>query len=127
MKTGKFIAYLFYRYYSTGPTKDIPYVSTLCAIVMLLGLHFFQILVLFGRLDLLPFSHQNNRVENFFITALCLVPVFILVSLVIIKSELDEMHFEESIIRNGNKALVIYITASIAFLLLLVLFKNGHF
>ena len=125
MKTVRFIAYLFYRYYSNGATKDIPYISTLCALVMLLGLHIFQFVVLFDKVDILPFSYQNNRAEKFFVTALCLAPVFVIVALLIKKTDIEAMHFEENKIRNGNIALVIYIITSVALLLFLILYKKG--
>ena len=76
MKTLKFVAYLFYRHYSTGATKDIPYFSTLCALVMLFGLHMFQILVITDQMGMLPIKSTNTRAANFFLIALFLVPVF---------------------------------------------------
>jgi hypothetical protein len=125
MKTIKFVAYLFYRYYSTGATKDIPYISTLCALVMLLGLHLFQLLVLFDKVDLLPTSGKNTRAENFLIIFLCLIPIFLLMAFLVKKSELQQMNYEESRIKKGNLFLIIYIIASIATLLLLVIAKKG--
>ena len=75
----RFIAYLFYKYYSTGATKDIPYFSTLCALVMLLGLHIFQAIILFNGLYLFQ-KNTNSRGEIFFVITLCLVPIFLLMS-----------------------------------------------
>lgn len=126
MKTIKFIAYLFYRYYSTGATKDIPYVSTLCALVMLLGLHIFQVLVLLNKVNLLPTSTENTRALNFLIIALCLVPIFLLMAFVVRKSDLQELRYEENRIKKGNLFLIIYIIASIALLLCLILAKKGR-
>jgi hypothetical protein len=121
----RFVAYLFYRYYSTGPTKDIPYFSTLCALVMLLGLHIFQVLVLFDKVSILPTSTRNTRAENFIVIALCLIPIFLLMAFLIRKSDLQEMNYEESKIKRGNMLLIIYVVSSIALLLFLILIRNG--
>ena len=63
MKTIKFTAYLFYKYYSTGGTKSIPYFSTLCALAMIVILHVFQILVIFNGMDLLPATSAKPGTE----------------------------------------------------------------
>lgn len=95
MKTLKFVAYLFYRYYSTGATKNIPYFSTLCALVMLFGLHLFQILVLTDQMNIFPTKNTNTRSTNFFLIALFLIPVFLLMTLLFKHDELRKMHYEE--------------------------------
>jgi hypothetical protein len=126
MKTMRFIAYLFYRYYSTGPTKDIPYFSTLCALVMLIGLHVFQILVLFNKVSFLPVSSKNTRAENFLIIALCLLPIFLITAAIVKKSDLQEMTYEEAKVKRGYMFLILYIVLSIALLLLLILYRKGR-
>lgn len=122
MRTIKFIAYLFYRYYSTGATKDIPYFSTLCAMVMLFGLHVFQILILVNKNGLLPTN--NNRFENFIKIIVYLIPVFLLFTYVIKRSDLQEMNYDEGKIKKGNIVLIVYILASIALLVVLMLIKT---
>ena len=126
MRLLKFIMFLFYRYYSTGGTYRIPYFSTLCALVMLIGLHVFQILVLFDKTSLLPTSTGNARAVNFLIIALCLLPIFLLISRLIKKSDLQEMHYEEGKIKKGNILLILYIVASIALLLFLIFYRKGR-
>ncbi|MFL9482882.1 hypothetical protein ACI6Q2_08895 [Chitinophagaceae bacterium LWZ2-11] len=123
MRTIKFIAYLFYRYYSTGATKDIPYFSTLCAMVMLFGLHVFQILILVNKNGVLPTN--NNRFENFIKIIVYLIPVFLLFTYVIKRSDLQEMNYDEGKIKKGNIVLIVYILASIALLVVLMLIKTG--
>lgn len=120
----KFIAFLFYRYYSTGATKDIPYFSTLCALVMLLGLHIFQIILIVSGVD---FFKENNgtRVENFILIALCLVPLFLIMSVLIKESQLKKLKYDKLKIKRGNLFLIVYIISSIAFLLFLILLRRG--
>ncbi len=126
MKTIKFTAYLFYRYYSTGATKDIPYVSILCAMVMLLGLHVFQIVVLFDLTSLLPTKITSTRGQSFLLIALLLMPVFFVMSALIKKSDLQKMHYERQEIKRGNLYLIIYVIASILAIPAIVFIKKGH-
>lgn len=125
MKTIKFVAYLFYRYYSTGPLSDIPYFSTLCALVMLFGLHLFQVLVFFDGMSFIPTDGRQTKITNFLQMALFLVPIFLLFAILIKKSELQEMHYDAMKVRKGNIFLVVYIILSFAFLIFLILLKKG--
>ncbi|HXB91016.1 MAG TPA: hypothetical protein VNU72_01950 [Puia sp.] len=125
MKTIRFTAFLFYRYYSTGPLADIPYFSTLCAMVMLAGLHIFQILVLAGEVSLIPTKDSNTKAENYLIIAVCLVPLFLFMRALVPKASLLELNYEESSIRKGNIVLIAYIVGSVALLILLSLAKQG--
>jgi len=128
MKTFKFISYLFYRYYSTGGTKDIPYFSTLCALVGIAMLHILQILAIFNGMDLLPASGAapgTARLIKYFEWALLTAPLFLLFFLLIKKDELQSMHYDESKIKRGYIYLIIYIVLSFAFLMFLALLKKG--
>ena len=125
MKTLRFIAYLFYNYYSKGSTKDIPYFSTLCALVMLFILHFFQLIILFGWKDLLFSSHKGNRTEDFILMGLYLTPVFLLFWRLVSKSDLENLSYDEIQIKRGSIFLVLYIILSMLALVLLMKFKLG--
>lgn len=126
MKTVRFIAYLFYRYYSTGASKQIPYFSTITALVALLLLHVLQILILLNGTGLIPTSSKNSRIENFFIIALCIMPFYFIMFLFIKKSELQNMHYDITRIRKGNKLLILYIIISILLIPILVFLKKGN-
>lgn len=128
MKTLRFISYLFYRYYSTGPTKNIPYFSTLCALVTLIGLHIFQLIVLFDATNILPASRATpggQRLINYFRWALMVAPLFIVMTLLIKRSELQSMYYEDAKVKRGYFYLIVYIVLSVAFLILLSLYKKG--
>jgi hypothetical protein len=120
MKTLKFVAYLFYRYYSTGATKDIPYFSTLCALVMLFGLHMFQILVITDQMGMLATKSTNTRAANFFLITLFLVPVFLLMALLVKREDLKKICYEEKEIKRGYLFLILYTVLSIALLITLI-------
>lgn len=128
MKILKFISYLFYRYYSTGGTKTIPYFSTLCALVLILLLHIFQVLLIFNGMNLLPAGAAapgTARLIRYFEITLLTGPLFLLFSFLIKKSELQSIHYNESEIKRGYIYLIIYIVLSFAFLMFLALLKKG--
>lgn len=126
MKTIKFIGYLFYRYYSTGATKDIPYFSTLCALVMLVGLHVFQLLLIFSKFHWLDFINSNeSRAKKFLLIGMCLIPLFVIASVLFKKSDVKELNYDENKIKQGYTFLIIYIIMSMALLILLGLYRQG--
>ena len=120
MKRFKFVAFLFFRYYSKGATSAIPYFSTITAIGMLLYFHLFQLLIVTKKVDALihikPFDNQiTKRLVMFCVIApLILVPV-----LLIKKSELKAMDYPPDKIKAGGILLVVYIVGSFALLMIL--------
>ncbi len=123
MKTLRFVAYLFFRYYSTGPTKSVSYFSTLCALVMLMGLHIFQLIILFNIDGVVP-SDQNSRMHNFLITTVYLIPLFLLTALLVKRSDLEKLVYDSGKIKKGYFYLIAYIITSITVLVLLLVFKR---
>ena len=129
MRTIKFIAYLFYRYYSTGPTKRIPYFSTLCALALIALFHIFQILIILNATDFLPASGAKpgmDRLMKYIEWAIFTAPLFLLLSLLIKKKELETMHYDERKIKRGYIVLIIYIILSFSFMIFLALVKKGR-
>src|SRR5436309_10695886 len=123
MKTIKFAAYLFYRYYSTGPTKDIPYVSTLCALAMIVFMHLFQVLILIHQVDtFFPFKSTDNRLTKYLFMALIFLPIFFLLRLFIKREELQSMSFPKDKIKRGNILLIAYVVLTMALLIVLMVF-----
>jgi len=124
MKTLRFVAYLFYRYYSTGPTKDIPYVSTLCALTMLFGLHFFQVIILFDKQNLLP-GDQYGKVQGYIVMAVYFTVILLLLTFLIRHSDLKNAKYAEHQIKRGNIYLIGYIIISILLIPLIAILKKG--
>lgn len=127
MKTLKFISYLFYRYYSKGGTKYVPYFSTLCAIAMIILLHIFQLLVIFNGMNLFPSGATpgSARLIRYLEMGLLLVPLFLLLSVLIKKRELQSLQYDESKIKQGSIYLISYIVLSVALLVFLIFLKKG--
>jgi len=127
MKTIKFIAFLFYKYYSKGATSDIPYVSTLCAMGLLLYLHLVQFLAIFNALNLIPGNSSDTRVVEYFKIALFMTPLFLIIMIFIKKSELKSMQCEKHKIKKGYIFLIIYIILSFSLTMFLALIQKGKF
>ncbi|MBN8687579.1 MAG: hypothetical protein J0M10_11180 [Chitinophagales bacterium] len=126
MKVIKFVAFLFYRYYSTGGTRRIPYFSTLCALAMMLYIHLFQILILINRVDdIIPGGGNETRPVKYLKMGLFFIPIFLLLANVIRKKELEQMSYDKVVVRKGYLSLVGYLILSFAVLILLILYKKG--
>ncbi|MDP4264024.1 MAG: hypothetical protein Q8941_15960 [Bacteroidota bacterium] len=126
MKTIKFVAYLFYRYYSTtkGFAKDIPYAATLGALVLLAYLHIFQIFALLNITNLIPTNGSQMKVSNYFIMGLFMLPVLIFFFAIIKKRELQRLQYDDKRIKRGYIYLIGYIILSFSFLMLLAIFRK---
>jgi len=128
MKTIKFAAYLLYKYYSTGYTKDIPYFTTLSGLAMMALLHLFQIAILTNQVDtIFPFDSSDNIFKKYFLMGVVLLPIFLLLRLIVKESELRQMTFSKKKIKRGYFFLVGYFVLTMASLMLLIIFfPRGH-
>ena len=115
----RFIMYLFYRYYSTGGTRNIPYFSALCAVVFLIYIHIFQALVVFNKVYILTLDQGDVRLVKYGKLAFFLLPIFLIVYYLAKPIDIKQLHYSEKKIKKGNLYLVIYIITS--FILLFVL------
>lgn len=109
MKTLKFVMYLFYRYYSTGGTSRIPYFSALCAMVMIIYIHIFQLLIIFDKVNLLSIVDSDTRIEKYGKIALFLLPIFFVVAFLVQPKSIKKLNYDEGKIRKGNLYLIVYI------------------
>jgi hypothetical protein len=100
MKTIKFVAFLFYRYYSKGGTKAIPYFSTLSALVFLSFMHLMQLLIVTQKLGSIWPTTQGKLIQ-YVIVALYTFPLYLLFWLLIKEHELEEMEYPRERIRVG--------------------------
>ena len=124
MKKIKFVAYLFYRFYSTGKTYGIPYANTIAALSMLFFLNLFSVLISLKIPNLVPSFDKSHWITSYFKTALFVIPILCLFILLIRKKDLVKMHFEEDRIKRGNLYLIIYIVFSMAILSLLTFYGS---
>lgn len=120
MRLLKFTMYLFYRYYAKGARQSIPYFSALCAVVLLIYIHIFQLLIIFDSVNLLPMRKDDLRIVKYGKVALFLLPIFFLVAYLIKPRDLRKAVYDEEKVRKGGIYLVVYIIFSILLLFVLM-------
>lgn len=113
--------YILYRYYRRGGKDRTPYFSALCAVVMLLYIHLFQLLIVLDIVDWLPFAKTDTRDEKFVKMALVMLPFFLVVFLLVRPSELRALQYDPETTRKGGIRLVIYGILNIILLFVLMM------
>jgi hypothetical protein len=124
MKPIRFAAFLFYRYYSGGRRPDsTPYFSTMCAMTFLVFLHLLQILILFGKLSLIPLNASDGKGIKRVVILFIMLPIYLLMTQLVKKKRLDKMKEEYSYswdkIFNWNVWLIVYIILSFSLIFIL--------
>jgi len=120
MKTFRFVFFLFYRYYSNGGTKAIPYFSTLCAISLLFFIHVMKLLIIFDVMDYFPINGNESRILRYGKIAVLSIPVFLIISFLVRPKEVRNMSYDEAKIKKGNIFLLLYALATVLLLLWLI-------
>lgn|GEM_PF-825725 len=113
MKILRFVMYLFYRYFSTGRTYRIPYLSALSATGFLIFLHVFETLILMKKLNWLPMDRGNSRIVEYGDIVQCLIPIFIILTLLIKEKDLLQLEYSDDKIRSGGRNLILYVVFSV--------------
>ena len=117
MKTIKFAAFLFYRYYSKGPTYRIPYFSTIVAMTALLYMHLFQILIITKQVEtFFPIKSTDDKPTKYLIMFFVMAPFYILLTLLIKRKDLQSLHYSDQKLRKGNILLIVYIVLTMVLL-----------
>jgi amino acid transporter len=116
MRLVKFVAYLFYRYYSVSwSRRRTPYFSTLLSLTILCFLHLLQIFILLIRMNIIPMNNSGDRMERLRRATLLMLPIFFVFLALIRKSKLKLMRYDERKVKKANILLVLYIALSIGF------------
>ena len=124
MKLLKFIAYLIY----TNNKKSrygAPYANAIIGMAFLFILNVFPILMIFNLMDVLPSFSKEHRLLSYFEYFLFLLPIITLFILLIRRSELEKMNFDDAKIKRGNIFLLIYFFLLLALLVFLIWYKKG--
>lgn len=120
MKFIKFVTYLFYRYYSKGPTKDVAYIKTVCSSVLLVLINLWIILILLGQTDIIPDTAHVSKGAKYLVIALYTLPLFIFYFLFVKESDLKLMEYEENKIRVASRMLGIFVILSFVSMIILM-------
>jgi hypothetical protein len=124
MKLIKFVAFLFYRYYSEGKRPDtIPYFRTMCSMTLLGFMHLFQILIIFHKVDFMGISPSDSKGIKKIIIFFLTLPIYFLFTALIKKKELEKMREEYAYswnkVFNWNVWLIVYIILSFSSIFIL--------
>lgn len=124
----KFVAFLFYRYYSEGKwASSIPFFRTLTSMTLLVYIHLLQLLIIFNRVDLLPLKSSDSIMLKKFTMFLIFLPIYFILSAFIKKDELieikNEYEYKWDKVYDANVRLILYIILSMATLIILIIFK----
>lgn len=115
----RLFAFLFYRYYSKGPKRDVRYISTIASLALLLYMHFLQILILIGQVDLLP--NAKTRTGNWLLVGLTLLPFIVVLRLLLKESDIKNFDYDPATIKKGSFFLIAYCVLNTGLLLFLII------
>ena len=128
MRIIKFVGYLFYRYYSKGATANIPYFSTICAMALLGYMHFFQLLILINKINLITISTGDNKLTKRIIIFFAMLPIYFVMTRLFRKSDIEllkkKYDYNSDKIFSGRIWLIIYIVLSFSMIFILVTLKR---
>lgn|SRR5690606_9923655 len=120
MKFIRFITYLFYRYYSKGPTSEVSYMKTICSVIFLIWIHIFIVLIIIGKTDLIPNDDNSTKGMKYLKMALISSPFFLFFLLFIKEKDLKSMEYDEDKIRVATKVLWTYVIFSLILMFVLM-------
>jgi hypothetical protein len=124
MKTIRFAAFLLYRYYSKGSTRNISYFSTIAALTFAMYMHFFQILILTDQVEkFIPLKSSDNKAYKYFVMFLVMAPMYLLVHIIIPKRKLLVTNFKVEKVRKGYVFLILYGVLSFSLIFVLAILK----
>jgi hypothetical protein len=127
MKLLRFVAFLFYDYYSKGPRRPIKYFSTIGVMSLLFFINILGILAVIGvSSDVLP-KRTDSNLWNFLRGGLILVPLYITLRYLIPEKSLKTKKYKVQDIKNGKKWLVLYFIVSMLFASVAILMQRNGF
>ena len=122
MRVFKYVAFLFYRYYSEGKwsNAETAFFRTKCSLTLLAWFHLVQITLLMKKTELI-FQSQLS-------TIISMIPIFILISLFLRENELEELRekysYEWDKVFDSNVWLVVYSILSVTLMIALMVWNR---
>ena len=123
MKFIKFIVFLFYNYYSDGPTKDVAYIKAISTTVIFCLFQIWLVLLLINRIDILPDTSGDNKGMKYLKGSLLLAPLFLFFFLFVKEKELKVLSYSEQKIKKSSVFLWSYFILSFVLMIILMLVK----
>ena len=116
--------FILYRFYSKRRKPTIPYFRTICVLGLLIFIHVLQLLMFFNKINLLPVGGDNDKKGWYFLIA-GIVVALVAIGFGIKERDLQNMEYDEVVIRRGGVYVTIYIILSLALFFLLALYGPG--
>jgi hypothetical protein len=126
MKRIQFVFYLLYRYYSTaGKKKEVAYLATISAFLLIIFSNVFTIFCLLNLTQLM-FSFLEGPRWLGALKAICFtfIPGYILLSQIFKEKDIRNLHYEEAAIKKGNIVLISYIIFSFLSVMIVSIIKG---
>ena len=121
----KFIYYIFYKYYSTGVSKDWPFMYTVFAFVGLFILQSMQILLLIYKFDSVPVGNGYGKLQSYGCALLFVVIIYWTFYLLLRKFKYPSLIYSSNKIRKGQILLIGYILFLLISIVLIIIIKYG--
>ena len=91
MKFIRYIAYLFYSYYSKGARRNVAYLTSILLITAIIYLHILIFAQIFDLKYLIPMNMKESRSIRYIKIMLLMSPIFFLLYFGIKEKKLEEM------------------------------------
>ena len=129
MKPIKFVAFLFYRYYSGGRRPDsVPYFRTICSMSLLAFIHVLQILIILDKVNFIPLYSTDGKGTKTSFIILVMLPIYFTMTQLIKKKELEKMKDQYSYnwdkVFNWNVWLIVYMILSFSLIFILAFWSK---
>lgn len=127
MKTIKFAAFLFYRYYSKGSPG--PYFRTLWSLTFLGFMHLMQLFIVLDKIGIIHINSSKYKdLKEIMFLSLMTAPIYFILALIIKKKDLQQLkekyEYEWDKVFDGNVRLVVYIIVSLFSIVILASIKS---
>lgn len=119
-----YIIYLFYKYYSKGATKLIPYQKSVFAFLTLIFINFFSIGVLISN-NILKELNFSSRIQSYFFYAIIIVIAYFVISKFVPEKNIREFKTDKNT-KLHSKLLLSYILFSISLMLVVLIKLRGN-
>lgn len=130
MKTIRFIGYILYNYYSTGPGAGLAYFRTIMAMTSFGLLHVLQLQSILIRLGCIIVNTTNTEMTRWWMPLLACLPVYFLLTQFVKQANIEQLREKYDKdwdkVFSGRIWLLIYIICSFCLLVSLVAMESNQ-
>ncbi len=119
----KFVMFLFYNYYSKGPTRSIAYIKTVGTMTFLVFIMVLDFLILTNNENLFLFKEGDSSWIKYLKVGLYTFPILLFFLIFFKEKKIANQNYSESKIKSGNKLLVFFTVVIVLSLVVIPLIK----